>query len=59
MTLPALTFAATFDRVRNGLTRPFLGWISDNIGRENKMFIAFMLEGIGIYALYRLGANPF
>jgi OFA family oxalate/formate antiporter-like MFS transporter len=35
MTLPALTFAATIDRVLNGLTRPFFGWISDNIGHEN------------------------
>jgi OFA family oxalate/formate antiporter-like MFS transporter len=59
LTLPALTFAATIDRVLNGLTRPFFGWISDHIGRENTMFIAFFLEGIGIYMLYRLGSDPF
>lgn len=58
MTLPALTFAATIDRVLNGLTRPFFGWVSDNIGRENTMFIAFMMEGVGIYLLYLWGANP-
>lgn len=58
-TMPALTFAATIDRILNGLTRPFFGWISDNIGRENTMFIAFLMEGVGIYALYRLGADPF
>src|SRR6266702_1213591 len=51
ITLPALTFALSIDRVLNGLTRPFFGWVSDHIGRENTMFIAFMLEGIGIYAL--------
>jgi len=58
LTLPALTFAATIDRVLNGLTRPFFGWVSDNIGRENTMFIAFAIEGVGIYALSVLGSNP-
>jgi OFA family oxalate/formate antiporter-like MFS transporter len=59
LTMPALTFAATLDRVLNGLTRPFFGWISDHIGRENTMFVAFGIEGVGIYFLYLLGANPF
>lgn len=58
LTLPALTFAASLDRVLNGLTRPFFGWVSDKIGRDNTMFIAFGLEGLGIYALYRLGSDP-
>ena len=51
LTLPALTFALTIDRVLNGVCRPFFGWVSDHIGRENTMFIAFFLEGVGIYAL--------
>lgn len=59
LTLPALTFAATIDRVLNGLTRPFFGWISDKVGRENCMFIAFFFEGIGIYALHVFGSDPF
>jgi OFA family oxalate/formate antiporter-like MFS transporter len=59
LTMPALTFAATIDRVLNGLTRPFFGWVSDRIGRENTMFIAFAIEGVGIYCLYLWGANPF
>ena len=59
LTLPALTFAATIDRILNGLTRPFFGWISDHIGRENTMFIAFGIEGVGIYYLYLWGADPF
>jgi len=59
LTMPALTFAATLDRILNGLTRPFFGWVSDHIGRENTMFIAFGLEGIGIYMLDVLGADPF
>ena len=59
LTLPALTFAATIDRILNGFTRPFFGWISDNIGRENTMFIAFAIEGVGIYYLYLWGVDPF
>jgi len=58
LTLPALTFALTIDRVLNGVCRPFFGWVSDNIGRENTMFIAFMLEGIGIYSLHWFAAHP-
>ena len=58
LTLPALTFALTIDRVLNGICRPFFGWVSDQIGRENTMFVAFLLEGIGIYALLYFANNP-
>src|SRR5690242_19916855 len=58
LTLPALTFALSIDRILNGVTRPFFGWVSDNIGRENTMFIAFGLEAIGIWALSTVGQNP-
>ena len=58
LTLPALTFALTIDRVLNGVCRPFFGWVSDHIGRENTMFIAFFVEGIGIYALLYFAGNP-
>jgi MFS transporter, OFA family, oxalate/formate antiporter len=58
ITLPALTFALALDRILNGLTRPFFGWVSDHIGRENTMFIAFGLEGIGIFALAKFGTDP-
>jgi MFS transporter, OFA family, oxalate/formate antiporter len=58
LTLPALTFALSIDRVLNGLTRPFFGWVSDQIGRELTMLIAFGLEAIGIFALYRYGQDP-
>src|ERR1700719_3333556 len=58
LTMPALTFAATLDRILNGLTRQFFGWVSDHIGRENTMFIAFFLEGLGIFALYLWGSDP-
>jgi MFS transporter, OFA family, oxalate/formate antiporter len=58
LTLPALTFALTIDRVLNGVCRPFFGWVSDHIGRENTMFFAFLAEGIGIYALLSFADNP-
>lgn len=58
LTLPALTFALTIDRVLNGLTRPFFGWISDHIGRERTMFFAFAVEAVGILLLSRYGHNP-
>lgn len=58
LTLPALTFALTIDRVLNGITRPFCGWISDHIGRETTMFIVFTLEAAGIWALWLYGQDP-
>jgi OFA family oxalate/formate antiporter-like MFS transporter len=58
LVLPALTFALSIDRVLNGLTRPFFGWVSDQIGREQTMFIAFSIEAVGILALYQYGRDP-
>src|SRR5438093_537930 len=58
ITLPALTFALSIDRILNGVTRPFFGWVSDNIGRENTMLIAFGLEAVGIWALSQFGHDP-
>ncbi len=58
LTMPALTFALAIDRVLNGITRPFFGWVSDQIGRENTMFVAFLLEGIGILVLVREASDP-
>jgi OFA family oxalate/formate antiporter-like MFS transporter len=58
ITLPALTFALSIDRIMNGITRPFFGWVSDHIGRENTMFIAFGIEALGIWALSAFGTSP-
>jgi OFA family oxalate/formate antiporter-like MFS transporter len=49
--LAALPLALTVDRITNGLTRPFFGWLSDRIGRENTMGIAFLFEAIAITGL--------
>jgi OFA family oxalate/formate antiporter-like MFS transporter len=54
----ALPLALTLDRVTNGLTRPFFGWLSDRIGRENTMFIAFLLEGLAMAAWLQFRADP-
>ena len=58
ITLPALTFALTIDRITNGVTRPLCGWVSDRIGREMTMFIAFWIEAAGIWALGTWGHEP-
>jgi OFA family oxalate/formate antiporter-like MFS transporter len=58
LTLPALTFALSIDRVLNGVTRPVFGWISDWIGREHTMFVAFSLEAAGILLLSHWGHDP-
>lgn len=59
VTMAAIPAALTFDRITNGLTRPFFGWISDNIGRENTMAIAFIMEGIAIYLMLQFRTDPF
>ena len=53
-----LTVALIVDNVMNGLARPFFGWVSDHIGREKTMAIAFGLGGIAYWLLGTLGANP-
>jgi MFS transporter, OFA family, oxalate/formate antiporter len=49
--LAALPLALTIDRITNGLTRPFFGWVSDRIGRENTMAIAFLMEAASVTAM--------
>src|SRR5271166_839935 len=56
--MTALVLAITVDRILNGLTRPFWGWVSDHIGRENAIFISFILEAIAVYALLQLISRP-
>ncbi len=52
-----LTLALVVDNVLNGLARPFFGWVSDKIGREPTMFIAFMLCACSIGSLAFYGHN--
>jgi OFA family oxalate/formate antiporter-like MFS transporter len=58
LTMPALQFALSADRLVNGICRPFWGWVSDHIGREKTMTLAFGLEAIAIFVLIKFAANP-
>ncbi len=58
ITMAALPFALSLDRILNGVTRPFFGWVSDHIGRENAMFVAFSAEGLAIVLLLNLAHVP-
>jgi MFS transporter, OFA family, oxalate/formate antiporter len=53
-----LTLALVVDNILNGLARPFFGWVSDRIGRESTMFIAFMLAAFAIGSLALYGRDP-
>jgi MFS family permease len=55
--MAAVPLALTVDRVLNGLTRPFFGWVSDSIGRENTMGLAFLLEALAITLLLVFRSN--
>ena len=59
--MAALPLAANIDRITNGLTRPFFGWLSDRIGRENTMAIAFLMEAasVTLMVLFRDNALVF
>jgi MFS transporter, OFA family, oxalate/formate antiporter len=54
----ALPLALTIDRFTNGLTRPFFGWLSDRIGREQTMGLAFGLEGVAMFVWLSTRENP-
>jgi OFA family oxalate/formate antiporter-like MFS transporter len=58
LTMPALVFALSADRLVNGLCRPFWGWVSDHIGRERTMALAFGLEAVAIFTLIQFAAHP-
>jgi MFS transporter, OFA family, oxalate/formate antiporter len=53
-----ITAALIIDNVANGTARPFFGWISDHIGREYTMALAFGLGGAAYWLLGSLGASP-
>jgi MFS transporter, OFA family, oxalate/formate antiporter len=53
--ITALSLAGIVDNVCNGAARPLFGWISDNIGRENTMALAFGLGGVAYWLLGSLG----
>jgi MFS transporter, OFA family, oxalate/formate antiporter len=58
ITLAALPFALSLDRIMNGLTRPITGWISDRVGREPTMTVMFGIQALTILALITTASNP-
>jgi OFA family oxalate/formate antiporter-like MFS transporter len=56
--MAALPLALTIDRVTNGLTRPFFGWVSDRLGREYTMTIAFGLEAVAMFFWVMTRSDP-
>jgi MFS transporter, OFA family, oxalate/formate antiporter len=58
ITLVASSFALTLQRIFDGVGRPFFGWVSDHIGRENTMAIAFLVGAACFFGMSRYGTSP-
>ena len=59
VTATTLSAALVIDNILNGLARPFFGWISDIIGRENTLGIVFSLGAVAYWSLGALGHTPY
>jgi MFS transporter, OFA family, oxalate/formate antiporter len=51
----ALTLAATLSPLANGASRISWGWVSDKLGRENTMIVAFVLQAICLLLVVLIG----
>jgi len=58
LAMPALVFALSLNRIFDGVGRPFFGWLSDQIGREYTMALAFFIGAAALFALSQSGSNP-
>jgi len=58
LSMPLLALAVSIDNLANGLTRPFSGFLSDKIGRENSMLLMFCAEGIAFLGMAAFGRQP-
>ena len=56
--MPALVYALALNRIFDGVGRPFFGWLSDQIGREYTMALAFLLGAGALFTLNQAGTNP-
>jgi OFA family oxalate/formate antiporter-like MFS transporter len=52
-----LTLALTVTPIANGGGRIFWGWVSDYLGRERTMIIAFLLQALALVSVLRVGRN--
>ena len=57
-TMPALVFALSLNRIIDGVGRPFFGWLSDRMGREHTMALAFLIGAAALFTLNRCGTRP-
>jgi MFS transporter, OFA family, oxalate/formate antiporter len=58
LAMPALVFALALNRIFDGVGRPFFGWLSDRIGREYTMALAFTLGAAALFTLSQSGTRP-
>jgi OFA family oxalate/formate antiporter-like MFS transporter len=56
--MPALVFALSLNRIFDGVGRPFFGWLSDQIGREYTMALAFVTGAGALFVLSQTGTHP-
>src|SRR6185503_209342 len=57
LTAGALTLATTLSPIANGASRVSWGWISDRIGRETAMVVAFIAQAICLVLVITLGSS--
>src|ERR1017187_12592 len=58
MVMPALAVAISLNSIFDGVGRPFFGWLSDQIGREYTMALAFFIGAAALFTLSQSGSNP-
>jgi MFS transporter, OFA family, oxalate/formate antiporter len=54
----AFSLAGIIDGIANGGARPLFGWVSDHIGREYTMAVAFALGAVAYWLLQAFGMVP-
>ena len=53
----AFTLALTINPLANGSGRIFWGWVSDQVGRERTMIVAFLLQAAALVSVLHWGRN--
>jgi OFA family oxalate/formate antiporter-like MFS transporter len=51
ITAAALTLAASMNPIANGCSRLFWGWVSDHMGRERTMVVAFLIQAAALVSV--------